>query len=138
MVKMHMMRQKGNTVVMNVTKLFLSVVTRSVLIYFFIANIIGIVWFMGTLDSSSLIRGLIFSLSSFIVGISPLNNFKGRIANRIYLTICLFGILSSLYLCVKNFLTEYGTSYDFSEQLIIILCFIIMMVRKISAEKEER
>lgn len=132
-----MMRQRISKDVKNVIDISLGMIARSVIVFFGAANIIGIVWFIGTIGTDDIVRGSIFSFSSFIIGLSPLAIFQSRIAKKIYAAICLIGILSTIYLCGKIIFEEYGGLYDLLEQFVIIACFAFMMVRA-SKTKIER
>jgi hypothetical protein len=125
-------------VAINVINALLNIIARAVIIFFGVANIIGIIWFLATTNLVDIVRGSIFILSSFIIGLSSISIFKGRAATFIYVAICLLGIISSLLLSLKNFFEEYGGLYAYLVQLIIIACFTFMMVRKIIIENKKK
>jgi len=130
------MLQKENIAAINAkSKVLLNIISRTVLIYYAIANSIGIIWYLSTISQLDMLRGSLFIISTLIIGLSPLKLFKDRLATIIYVIICLIGIISTLFLSLKLYFEEYGGLYDYLEQLIIIICFAFMMARKIVINK---
>jgi len=130
MERMHMTAQKEKMAAINAINSLLNILSRSILIYYAVATFIGITWFIGTLNTLDILSGYLFVISASIVGLSCIDFFKRKTSTLVYIMICLAGITSSLFMIIKYYFVNYGNPFDYLEQLTIIMCFVIMIIRK--------
>lgn len=126
---------------MIVIKYLFNFVLRGVFIFYGLNELLGILWYVGSIYTSDLVEGVLLAFTSLFVGGLPLSliNTKERIAA--YIVVCVIGITTSAYSIYEDMAYLY-TNLPMVKQLIllqaiIIILFIIMAVRVIKPRIKE-
>ncbi|HEB87227.1 MAG TPA: hypothetical protein ENI68_09485 [Gammaproteobacteria bacterium] len=102
---------------------------RLLLVFYGMADLIGIIWYLESIYVSDLIQGLAFLISALFVGLIPTSIFQPNKRIIIYISVAMLGIVSSGYMAAQYIFSEYRGWYDIGEQLLLMACFIYMIVK---------
>lgn len=105
---------------------------RLVLIFYGLADLLGIFWFQDSIYLTDLIEGLSFSLAALFIGCSPISVFNTKILKIVYLGVSILGILPSIYMAYQYSSEDYRGWIDIVEQLLLLVCFLYMVTRVLS------
>jgi hypothetical protein len=119
--------------VANAIKVLALLLARAVLIIYGLIDLLGVVWYSGSIYLADLLTGLLFAGSAIFVGSYPLVvKHLPYISLRLYIAIIAVGILPTLFLSVK-YITSNNSNWDnIIEQLLLIFCFTIMLLAKMN------
>lgn len=92
-----MMLQNRKMVVLTVLDNTLIIIIRLVILFFFVSNIIGIIWYASTISNFKLLIGITYSLILLLVELFPTKIFLGKISNIIFTLTCRVGIVLTLF-----------------------------------------
>ena len=120
------MQRRKNITAANAINLILSILARSVLVVFGLINLLGILWYWRNTNSVDFARGVVFSISALYIGFPQKAYSDKKSSQYRYYTICIFGILASVWLCIQYVSENYRSFFDIFEQLFIIASFIFI------------
>lgn len=126
--KMHMMLQNRKMVVLTVLDNTLIIIIRLVILFFFVSNIIGIIWYVSTISNFKLLIGITYSLILLLVELFPTKIFLGKISNIIFTLTCRVGIVLTLF--SFQITGQSNDLFGYLTQSAIIACFLYLIIRR--------
>jgi len=86
--------------------------SRVLVAFLGLSEILGVVWFSGSLNGKVIVTGLLIGLSSIAVAFVPQQRLSSRITRRVLITLCSVGIISGIFSAVVNFNEQNNLEWD--------------------------